>query len=57
VAAVKFSADGQLLATASADKTVKIWSVNDGRLDKTIQGFKNILLSCLSVSLENNKSM
>jgi len=38
VASVKFSADGQLLASASADKTVRIWSVEDGKLEKNIQG-------------------
>uniref|UniRef100_A0A914LH00 Uncharacterized protein n=1 Tax=Meloidogyne incognita TaxID=6306 RepID=A0A914LH00_MELIC len=34
VASVKFSADGQLLASASADKTVRIWSVEDGKIGK-----------------------
>uniref|UniRef100_A0A914KWL6 Uncharacterized protein n=1 Tax=Meloidogyne incognita TaxID=6306 RepID=A0A914KWL6_MELIC len=37
VASVKLSADGQLLAPASADKAVWIWFVEDGKLEKKIK--------------------
>uniref|UniRef100_A0A915NCK6 WDR5-like beta-propeller domain-containing protein n=1 Tax=Meloidogyne floridensis TaxID=298350 RepID=A0A915NCK6_9BILA len=39
VASVKFSADGQLLASASADKTVRIWSFFGGLLKSAIADF------------------
>ncbi|KAM0683755.1 WD repeat-containing protein 5 [Mitosporidium daphniae] len=38
ISSVKFSPDGNYLGTASLDKTVKIWRVSDGRLEKTLEG-------------------
>ena len=38
VNAVAFSPDGTTLASASSDKTVKIWNVAEGRLLKTLTG-------------------
>ena len=35
-----FSPDGRLLASASWDETVKIWSVADGRELRTLKGHK-----------------
>jgi hypothetical protein len=35
---VAFSPDGKLLATGSADKTVKLWDVRTGKLKKTLSG-------------------
>ncbi|MBD2012766.1 hypothetical protein H6F96_01870 [Microcoleus sp. FACHB-53] len=43
VNAVTFSPDGQLLASAGDDKTVKLWTA-DGRLLKTLQGHSNWVL-------------
>ena len=38
VSSIKFSADGKLLGSASADKTVRIWSAGDGSVKKELQG-------------------
>ena len=37
VNAVAFSPDGSVLASASADKTIKIWSMLEGQLQKTLR--------------------
>ncbi len=36
--AIAFSPDGYILATASTDRTIKLWSANTGHLLQTLQG-------------------
>jgi WD40 repeat protein len=42
---VAFSPDGQFLASASSDHTVKIWHVTDGTLVRTLTGFFDTVTS------------
>jgi WD40 repeat protein len=45
VSAVAFSPDGKLLATASADKTVKFWNATTGQLEATVDAHTDIVTS------------
>jgi WD40 repeat protein len=45
VLAVRFSPDGQRLASAGADRVIKIWSVDDGRLIRVLSGHAGHVLS------------
>ena len=42
VVSVKFSADGALLASASADKTVRIWAPATGELIRVLEGHTQV---------------
>jgi WD40 repeat protein len=43
VRSVAFSPDGELLATASEDKTVKLWKVGSGQMVTTLKGHSDII--------------
>ena len=45
VNSVAFSPDGGLLASGSSDKTIKLWSLPDGRLQATLDGQGNFVRS------------
>ncbi|MBW4605677.1 MAG: CHAT domain-containing protein [Hassallia sp. WJT32-NPBG1] len=49
---VVFSPDGNIIATASSDKTVKLWS-RDGKVLDTLYGHKNGVI-CVSFSPDGN---
>ena len=51
---VSFSPNGQLLASASADRTVRLWRIEDGTEVKIFQGHEAAVLS-VSFSSDGNQ--
>src|SRR5207253_1269166 len=45
ISSLAFTPDGKLLASASADKTVKLWAIPDGRELATLQGHEDYVSS------------
>ena len=45
IMAVSFSPDGKIIASASFDKTIKLWQVSNGKLLTTLQGHQERLWS------------
>ncbi|NQT35833.1 hypothetical protein HQ587_11635, partial [bacterium] len=41
VKSVSFSPDGSILTSVSADNTIKLWSITDGRCLKTLKGHED----------------
>ena len=46
IASIKFSTDGSLIASASADKTIRLWSSTDGKFEKSLKDHKLGINDC-----------
>ena len=46
IASIKFSTDGSLVASASADKTIRLWSSTDGKFEKSLKDHKLGINDC-----------
>jgi WD40 repeat protein/uncharacterized caspase-like protein len=55
---IKYSADGKILASVSADKTIKLWNTESGKLIETFQGHQAVINSIvLSNSSKQGKTI
>jgi WD40 repeat protein len=48
-----FAPDSQTLASASSDKTVKLWDARNGKLLQTLHGHENRLIALRSHLMES----
>mmetsp|Transcript_25472 Transcript_25472/g.40886 ORF Transcript_25472/g.40886 Transcript_25472/m.40886 type:complete len:335 (+) Transcript_25472:137-1141(+) len=55
ICSLKFSGDGKLLASASADSTVKIWNFKEGTLVKTLSGIHEAGINDISWGKKTSK--
>ena len=53
VLGVAWRADGRTLATAGADKVVKVWDAKEGTQKKTVSGFKSEITAVRFLGLED----
>jgi WD40 repeat protein len=51
VEAIAMSPDGSTLISGGSDKTIKVWNLASGKLQRTLTGYKSFS-TCLALSLD-----